>query len=189
MKSNLNSYIKATLLGVIGFILMLLEFSTGLFPSFLMFDFSDITSVIAGFSLGPIFGVVAAFIRNVLHLFKTTTGGVGEFANFIVAVSFLLPASMLYCRNKTKKNAIIGLFLGVISMTLIGAFFNYFILIPFYSKIMPLETIIKIAQVSIPAIKSTFDFVLYAVIPFNIIKSVIISIIIVLIYKKISFLL
>lgn len=186
--TKLNFMLKATLLGVIGFTLGFLETPLLIFPGFLKIDISEITTVISGFALGPIYAVLSALIKNLLWLFRSSTGGVGEIANFVIGLSFALPAAILYRRNKTKQNAIIGLSLGTVCMVIVGVLMNYFVLLPFYANVMkfPLEAIIGMAQAINPRVNSLVDFLIWVVAPFNLIKALVISLITLLIYKKLS---
>ena len=186
--TKLNFMLKATLLGVIGFTLGFLETPLLIFPGFLKIDISEITTVISGFALGPIYAVLSALIKNLLWLFRSSTGGIGEIANFVIGLSFALPAAILYRRNKTKQNAIIGLSLGTFCMVIVGVLMNYFVLLPFYANVMkfPLEAIIGMAQAINPRVNSLVDFLIWVVAPFNLIKALIISLITLLIYKKLS---
>lgn len=184
---KLSNMLKATLMGVIGFILMLFEFPLVIFPSFLTFDFSDTISVITGFALGPIGGVISVLIRNLLHLFVTKTAGVGELANFIIGSAIVIPSSIIYYRNKTKLNAIIGLITGAVFMICIGALFNYFVLIPFFAKtVVPLEVIINLANAINSNVVNLKTFILYVIVPMNIIKSFVTFLLTIALYKYIS---
>ncbi len=185
---RLNELIKASLMGVIGFILMYIEMPLIIFPAFLTYDFSDVVSLIAGFALGPTYGLFTVLIRNILHLFVTGTAGVGELANFIISGSFVFSATLYYKKQHSKKKAVVGLSIGTVTMVVFSMIANYFILLPFYSNIMPLETIYKMAS-SIPGIHDKFTFVLYVIAPFNLIKALLNSFIVLLIYKKVSVLL
>ncbi len=185
---KLNDLIKASLMGVIGFILMYIEIPILVFPSFLTYDFSDVVSLIAGFSLGPVYGVLTVLLRNIMHLFVTSTAGIGEFANFLVSGVFVFSATLYYGKKHSKKRAIIGLTIGTISMIVFSVLTNYYILLPFYSNVMPLDTIYNMAS-NIPGVHDKFTFVLYVIAPFNLIKALLNSFIVLLIYKKVSVLL
>ncbi len=187
-KFKLNSLIKASLMGVIGFILMYIEIPIFFFPSFLTYDFSDVVSLIAGFSLGPIYGLLSVLVRNLLHVFVTSTAGVGELANFLISGAFVFSATLYYRRQHSKKRAVIGLAIGTVTMIIVAVLANYYILLPFYSKIMPLEAIYKMAS-NIPGVHDMFTFVLYVIAPFNLVKALLNSFIVILIYKKVSVLL
>lgn len=184
-KTNLLT--KTALLSVIAYILMLLDFPLFFFPGFLKIDLSDLPALLGAFALGPVAGVIIELIKNVLHgITATHTGGVGEVANFIVGCAWVLPAAIIYRKNKSKKNAVIGMLAGVVVMSLVAAVTNYYILIPFYEKIMPLEAIIQMSAAANALITDMKTLVLYGVIPFNIFKGVIISVITIIVYKKLS---
>lgn len=186
--TKLNAMLKATLLGAIGFILSFLETPLFIFPDFLKLDISEITTVVSGFALGPVYAILTSAIKNGLGLFQSTTGGVGQLANFIVGLSFALPAALLYRREKTKAHAVQGLVVGTLCMVIAGVITNYFILLPFYANVMkfPLEAIIGMANAINPSVNTMMDLLLWVIAPFNLLKGAIISIITVLIYKKLS---
>ncbi len=183
---SVKSMVKISMLGVLSFIVMLIEMPLPFFPPFLKLDMSDLVALVTAFSMGPLAAILVELIKNVIHLLRTSTGGVGEFANFIIGASFVVPAGIIYFKNKSKKNAVLGLIAGTICMALIGALANYYILIPFYSNFMPIDAIIGMARAANPLIVSVKTYALYAVIPFNLIKGIIVSIITLLIYKRIS---
>jgi len=183
--------VKVSLLGAISFVFMALEFTIPIFPAFLKFDISDIPSLIAGFALGPIAGIMVQFIKNIMNvaIMGTTTGGVGELSNFVIGSSFVATAALIYKHHKGIKSAIIACICGTLVMTILGVFSNYFVMLPLYSKFIPMDKIVQMGSVVNPAIKDTFTLVLYGIVPFNIFKGLSISALTMLIYKKISILL
>jgi riboflavin transporter FmnP len=167
---------------------MYLEFSVPLFPAFLKFDLSDVPALLGGFALGPLAGTVIELIKNLLFLFikGTTTGGVGELANFVIGTAWVVPAAIIYRKNKTKKNAIKALVAGAVSMVVAAALLNYFVMLPLYAKIMPIEAIIAMGSAVNPNIVSFETLVLFGITPFNIFKTSIVSVVTALMYKKVS---
>lgn len=184
--SSLNKLIKISLMGVIAFIIMFIEFAIPIFPAFLKIDLSDIPAIMTGFALGPVAGVAVELVKNVLHLLRTSTGGVGELANFLVGSAFVFPAAYLYSKKKDKKTAIIGMIVGIISMAVVGALANYYILLPFYTTFMPMEAIIGMAAAVNSLIVDLKTLILYAIIPFNLVKGIILTLITIPVYKKVS---
>ncbi|SHJ59257.1 ECF transporter S component [Paramaledivibacter caminithermalis] len=185
-----NSLVKISLLSVISYILMLIDPPIPFFPGFLKMDLSDMPALIGTFALGPIAGVIIEFIKNLLHLItRTSTGGVGEFANFLIGSSLIIPSGIFYAKNRKKSTALLGMLLGTILMAIVGGLANYYILIPFYAKVMPLDKIIAWSASANAAIKDLKTLIIYAIVPFNLLKGIIISIFTILIYKKISHLL
>ncbi len=183
---SVKSMVKVSMLGVLAFIVMLLEMPLPLFPPFLKLDMSDLVALVTAFSMGPMAAILVELIKNVIHLLRTSTGGVGELANFIIGASFVVPAGLVYFKNKNKTSAMIGIMVGTLSMAVVGLFANIYILIPFYSNFMPIDSIIQMASAANPLIVSVETYGLYAVVPFNIIKGLIVGILTMVIYKKIS---
>lgn len=177
------------MLAALAAVLMFFEFPLGFIaPSFYEFDFSEVPVLVGTFSMGPVAGAVIEFIKILIKfLIKgTTTGGVGELANFLIGCSLILPAGLIYKFKKTRVGAIAGVLTGTLTMAVVGVLLNTFVLVPLYSVFMPLEEIIKMGQAIFPAIDSTFTFCLFCVGPFNIIKGLIISAVVFIIYKPLS---
>jgi riboflavin transporter FmnP len=100
---NTKNMTKISILSVIAFILMQLEFPIPIFPSFLQIDLSDLPALVGGFALGPVVGILIVLFKNLMHLIQTSTSGVGELANFLVGIALVVPASLIYSKNKTKS--------------------------------------------------------------------------------------
>ncbi len=123
-----------------------------------------------------------------LILKGTSTAFVGDFANFAVGCSFVLPASILYHSRPSRRRAIMGLALGTLVMTVFGSAFNAVYLLPKFAALfgMPLEVIVGMGTKVNAAITSVSTLVLFAVVPFNLLKGVVVSLLTMLLYKRIS---
>ena len=182
-----SKLVKISILAAIGYILMFIAVPIpALFPDFLKIDISDLPVLLGGMALGPIAGIWIAFLKNLLQLVTgfSTTGGVGELANFIIGGSFVWIVSFIYSNKKNIKGVIIGLLLGIITMTIVGCIANYFLILPFYSKIMPIDQVINMGSIINPLITNKITFILWIIAPFNLIKSSLISLITLPMYKK-----
>ncbi|PAB59349.1 ECF transporter S component [Anaeromicrobium sediminis] len=178
---------KIAVLSVFSYVLMLLELPLFFFPEFLKIDLSDLPALIGALSLGPMAGVLIELIKNLLNLItKSSTGGVGELANFLIGISLIVPASMVYKNNRNRKGALMGMAAGTLTMAIVGALANYFILIPFYSNFMPINAIIDMSRAANKYVVDLKSLILYAVVPFNLIKGTLVSAVTLVIYKKIS---
>ena len=184
---------KLTMVGMfsaIAAILMIFEFPLPFAPAFYKLDFSEIPVLITAFAFGPVAGVMVEFCKIVLNLLmdSTTTAFVGELANFMVGCSFILPASIIYLHKKNRKSAITGCIVGTTCLTVFGTSFNAIYLVPKFAELygMPLDAIIGMGTAINPAITDITTLVLFAVAPLNILKGVSVSVITMLIYKKLS---
>ena len=178
------------MLGAIAFVLMLFEIPLPFAPSFYEIDFSEVPVLIGCFSMGPLAGVLIELIKIILNLCinGTMTAGVGELANFVIGCALVIPAALIYKRKKTKKGAVIGLVAGTLFMTVSGCFINAYVMLPTYAKAfgMPIEALVEMGSAVNASITDLLTFVMFAVVPFNLLKGVLVSIIVLLIYKKIS---
>lgn len=172
-KLKVNKLVKMSLLAGISAVLMM--FSISIIPIFpwLKIDLADVPALIGAFAFGPLAGVIITIIKLALNLILTgtQTAGVGELANFLIGISMIVPASFIYHRNKTKKNAIIGIVVGAISLQLIAIFANVYLLLPLYG---------------ITPEGGTMNYIVAGLLPFNILKAVIVGVVTFLLYKKIS---
>lgn len=118
----------------------------------------------------------------------TATAGVGEIANFLIGCSLVVPAALIYKFKKTRTGAIVGMAAGTVFMTAVGCLLNAFVLLPTYAVAfgMPIDGLVQMGTAVNSAIDSLTTFVLFAVAPFNLLKGVLVSLIVFLIYKKIS---
>lgn len=159
-------------------------------PSFYKIDFSELAVLICTFYLGPVSGVVCELLKIFLKLLikGTSTAYVGDFANFFVGCAMVLPASIVYHCKKSKKTAIWGLVTGSLIMTVFGSAFNAVYLIPKFSELFHLEldAIISMGTSVNPAITNLSTLVLFAVVPFNILKGVVVSVMTLLLYKRVE---
>ncbi len=183
--------VKVAMLSALAVILMLFEFPLPFIaPSFYQLDFSEVPVLLGAFALGPFAGVVIEFLKILLNIFinGTKTAYVGEFANFLIGISFVVPAGMIYKRRKTKKTALLGMIAGGVVMVALGAAVNAYILLPVYGKAfqMPTEAFVDMGSKIHPAIDSVEKLVLLCVVPFNALKIVFVSLITNFIYKPLS---
>ncbi|HCT91500.1 MAG TPA: ECF transporter S component [Lachnospiraceae bacterium] len=185
-KSNTRSLAMTGMLSAIAFILMYLQFNVPLMPSFIAMDLSELPALIGSFALGPVSGVVICLVKNLLHLMRTSTGGVGELSNFILGAAFVFTAGIVYKKKKTKQGAMIGSLAGAVVMAVFSVFSNYFLVYPVYTNFMPMEAIISAYQAINPHVDSLLDCLIVFNMPFTFIKGMISVIITLLIYKRLS---
>lgn len=178
------------MLSAIAVVLMLFEFPLPFLPGFYKIDASELPIVIGAFTFGPMAAVIMEFLKVFLNLFLdgTTTAFVGEFANFLIGCSFVVPASMVYYFKKTKKNAALGLGLGLVTCTTAGCFLNAYLLLPAYSEAfhMEIDALVAMGTAVNGMIDSLLTFVVFATAPLNILKCLVVSVLALLIYKPIS---
>ena len=171
-------------------ILMLVEIPLFFAPGFYKMDVSELPILICTFYLGPVAGVTAELLKVLVKLILkgTTTAFVGDFANFVVGCSFILPASIIYHAKPGKRSALVGMAVGTIVMTVFGSAFNAVYLLPKFSVIfgMPLDVIVSMGTAVNGAINSVSTLVLFEVVPFNLLKGIIVSSLTFVLYKRIS---
>ena len=171
-------------------VLMLIEIPLFFAPTFYKMDLSEIPILICTFYLGPVAGVVSELLKVVLKLILkgTTTAFVGDFANFVVGCSLVLPASCIYHTKRSKRSALVGMIVGSLVMTVFGSFFNAVYLLPTFADLygMPLDAIVGMGTAINPSINSVSTLVLFCVVPFNLLKGAIDTTLTMLLYKRVS---
>lgn len=159
-------------------------------PEFYKLDFSEVPVLLGGFFLGPSAAVAIEGIKILLKLlFKgTSTAFVGDFANFFVGCCFVLPATVWYHTHKSKHGAILGLTLGTLVMTVIGTAFNAVYLLPKFAQLygIPMEVLIGMGTAVHSGVTGVFSFVALCVAPLNLVKGAAVSLLTVLLYKRVA---
>ncbi|MCL1986807.1 MAG: ECF transporter S component [Firmicutes bacterium] len=165
--------VRAALLGAIGTVLMQLSTPLAIFPGFLTLDVSDLPALIAAITTGPLTALLATLIKNLLDpiIFGTNTGGIGNFANFIMGAALVVPIGFIYQRNKTAMGYLLGGAVGIVTMVIAAVLTNYFILLPLYTELfIPMEAILSMANAVNSNVTDVFTLIILAIVPFNILK-------------------
>ena len=189
-KFTVRTLAQIGMLSAIAIVLMLFEIPLPFAPSFYEIDFSEVPVLVGCFAMGPWAGAMIELIKILLNLAinGTMTAGVGEFANFLIGCAFVIPAGIIYRKMHSRKGAIIGMVSGTLIMTILGCFLNAYLRLPAYSKAfeLPMDALIGMGTAVNAHINGLLTFVVFAVAPFNLLKGVLVSLIVFLIYKKIS---
>lgn len=187
---SIRVLVQIGMLAAIATVLMLFEIPLPFAPSFYEIDLSEVPVMVGCFAMGPAAGAAIELVKILLNFVinGTVTAGVGEMANFVIGCALIVPAGIIYKRDHTRKGALIGMIIGTVLMVVIGCFINAFVLLPAYGSAfgMPIDALIGMGTAVNPHITSLSTFVILAVAPFNLLKGVVVSLIVMLIYKKIS---
>lgn len=189
-KISTRSIAQIGMLGALAAILMVFEIPLPFAPSFYQIDFSEVPVLVGAFSMGPAAGAMIELVKLLIHFIVkgSSTAGVGDVANFLIGCALCLPASIIYRKMHTRMGAIIGMISGTVLMTIVGCFLNAYILLPAYAKAfeMPIDALVGMGTAVNGRITNLFSLVVFAVAPFNLLKGVLVSLVVFLIYKKIS---
>ena len=188
--NRLHWMVKTGLLAAVAFVLMYIEFPLPIAPPWLKLDISDFPALLAGFALGPVSGCVVEAIKVVLFFFlkNSGTGGVGELCNFLMGLTFVVPAGLFYRQKKNRWGALWGSVLGAVVMAVMSFPINYFISYPFYvrSGMMSMEAIMDAYQLILPSVQTLPQALLIFNIPFTLVKAACDVAITFAVYKRIS---
>lgn len=193
-RRKVSSAKRVTIVGIcaaIAAVLHMLDFPLiFLAPEFYKLDFSELPVLLCGFYLGPSAAVACEGIKILLKLLLkgTSTAFVGDFANFVVGCSFVLPAILIYHLRKTRRSALLGLLIGTLSMSIFGSAFNAVYLLPKFAELygLPLDTIISMGTAVNANVTDISTFVLICVAPLNVVKGACVSVLTLLLYKRVE---
>ncbi len=176
---------RIAILAALAAILFLLEIPVVLFYKL---DFSNLPVLLGTFAMGPFSGTAILAVKSLLGLLHSSSQGVGELADFLMGVAMVLPAGLIYRRDKTRRGAVIGMIVGGVCATLAAVLTNLYLLIPFYGAVygMPVEQIVAMGQQLIPSLDSLSKFVWFITAPFNLLKWTVISVVGYFLYKPLS---
>lgn len=176
---NIRKTVITAVLSSIAYLLMMLDFPFPGFPSFLKIDFSEIPALLAAIIFGPGTGIVVEALKNTIHYgVNGSPAGfpIDQVANFLAGTLFILPTSYLFRKWRTKKGLTLGLVAGTLLMTSLMAVFNYFVLLPFYMKMLNWDMTAEYVK----------TLVLTGIIPFNVLKGVFVGLLFALVFSRIQ---
>ena len=168
-----------------------LKFSLPIFPSFLEIHLDEIPALIAGFAYGPLSGVLVILVKTIVKLPLTNTACVGECADFIYSMAFVIPAALIYKKHRTIKGAIVSLVIATLIQVVVASTVTTFVMLDAYSMLyhLPKEVILSMCQKINPAIKDLgLPFLLMVALPFNALKDAIVVLVTFLLYKRLRLL-
>lgn len=174
--SSLLKLIILALMGTISLLLLFLNFPLPFLPPYLKIDFSEVPALIAALIFSPMAGVLVEAIKNILYLVVSGAGDpIGVTANFLAGVMFIVPVAVLYHKYKGVKSIISGLVTGTIIMAIGMSVLNYVFVLPAYAWFMGWEDMNSAAR---------WTAVSLGVLPFNIIKGIIVGMLFVPLFVK-----
>jgi riboflavin transporter FmnP len=177
-QTRVRKLVTVGMLSSIAYLLMMLDFPFPGLPNFLQIDFSEVPALIAAIVFGPSAGIMVEAIKNILHYLIQGSGvPIGEISNFIAGSIFILPAAYLYRRFQSIKSLLIGLGIGTVLMTLMMSILNYYVIMPAYTFFLNMPVMSQ---------ESIRQFVVAAVLPFNLIKGVVVTLLLLVIMTKIK---
>ncbi len=179
------------MMGALSAVLMLVSFPLPFMPPFMDFDFAGVPEMIGGFALGWQNAIWIILVKLMIKLAikGTSTMFTGELQNFLLSCAYVLPAVWYYQNHRTKKGAVRGMLLGTIICAAIAVLTNLTIIIPFYTKLlgnMTFNDIIAMCKAVNPLMSNVFGLAIFGIIPFNLIKNGVVSLVTFLLYKRIS---
>ena len=173
------------LLTAVAAVLQYIEVPIPIMPSFIKLDFSDLPELIGAFVCGPVYGVVIAFLKNLIHILAGSSGAVGELSNFVLGASFAFSAGMIYKKRPNLTGAVLA---GIFASLIMGAVslpLNYFVIYPLYYSVMgfPQEAILEMYRLILPSVKSIAQALLIFNVPFTVVKGLICAAVTAAVYK------
>lgn len=156
--------------------------------AFYKLDLSNLPVLLGASSMGPLPGTMILLVKSLLGLLHSSSGGVGELADFIMGAAYVLPAAILYRHRKTRSGALLGMVIGTLCMIVVSVLVNWQIMIPFYMNVfgLPMEAVIGMASKTIPFVDTEWKLLLCVTAPFNLLKGVVLSLLTFLLYKRLS---
>lgn len=174
MKFTAKKIVMIAIFGALSYVLMLFKFPLPFMPPFMDFDLAGVPELLGTFLLGPAAGVFIVLIKLLIKLATVGTASMftGEIQNFILSLSFILPASLVYQLSTKKSSALKGMLVGTAIVTFVACLSDIYFIIPFYTRLygLSMEAIIAMTQAVNPMVDSVWKLVIIGIVPFNLIK-------------------
>lgn len=186
-KFDTKFMIKVAMLTAVASVIYYLDFPVPLMPSFIKLDLSNVVSLFAGFTLGPVGGLLVCLLKNIIHIAikgMGTTMGIGDIFDFVTGATYAVTASLIYVKNHTKKGALIGCCVATVLYTLVSLPLNYFVTYPIYAKAFGgMEAIMGAYQAILPDVGNLFAALCIFNVPFTLVKGILCSVVTMVVYK------
>lgn len=161
-----------------------------IFPSWLEINFADVPALIGTFSLGPLGGALIILVKFLLKLPFTSTGCSGEFADLLCGLALVLPAGVIYKYHRSFKGAIVAMAVGSVCTAAVAIFTNRFIVVPWFVNVMggwePILGMIRPLFSNVTEHNFYTYYLWLSVVPFNLLRCLLASVITALSYKHVS---
>lgn len=175
----IKRWIVAACLAAISYLLMFLSFVVVPIVPFMKLDFSDIPILLAFFILGPLGGIQVAFLRSLLYFLvagPSLPQFIGVSLSFVATLAFCLPLYYLLKNKPIIWQSVVRAILGAtLSLTVVLSLLNWLVTIPLYMSLLGMKLSLPLGQL-----------ILFGVVPFNLVKGIVIGTAFVLVYKKLS---
>lgn len=187
-KRSLKRMALIAMLGALSGVLMLFKLNIPFMPPFYTLDVGDLPALFGGFLMGPVAGLFIILLKLLIKLVQQGSDSllVGELSNFVCSVSFVLPAAIIYRKNRSKTGAVRGMIAGGIIMTVVGMISNAYVMLPLYAAVygLSMDKIVDMCHALNPAIDSVASLIMFGTLPFNVLKAAVVSVLTFLVYKK-----
>ena len=155
----------------LSYVISLFEFPVFPATPYLKLDFGNVFILLVGFLFGPVSGVIACVLKELLCLIGTTSGGAGQVANALVTIAYIIVPCSVYKYKKGLKTVFLTLVLACIIGTGASLAANRFVVFPLYMG---------------AGAAAVFAEAFWYVTAFNAIKTLSVSTLTVLLYKRLS---
>lgn len=186
-KTNTKRIIQIAMLSAAALVIYYLDFPVPLMPPFIKLDLSNVVCLFAGFTTGPIGGLLVCLIKDVIHVAikgMGTTMGIGDIFDFVTSTAFTLTAALIYKKVHTKKGAVIGCIAGTFVFAAVSLPLNYFIVYPIYAAAFGgMEAIMSLYKAILPSVGNIFSALCIFNLPFTLFKGIVTSALTIIIYK------
>ncbi|MBR3762492.1 MAG: ECF transporter S component [Lachnospiraceae bacterium] len=176
------------LFGALSTVLMLFKLPLPFAPAFMKLDLAELPAILGSFMFGPVAGEFIVIIKLALNLLINGTDSmyVGELSNLVLSSTYVLTASLIYYRHKTKKRAAVSLAVSVLGTSIFAVFSNTVFIFPAYAVVygLSMDSLVTMAGAVNPFVHDVFTMMLFSVLPFNLVKYGLVAVITFLVYKK-----
>ncbi len=176
------------LFGALSTVLMLFKLPLPFAPAFMKLDLAELPAILGSFMFGPVAGAFIVIIKLALNLLINGTDSmyVGELSNLVLSSTYVLTASLIYYRRKTKKRAAVSLVVSVLGTSIFAVFSNTVFIFPAYAVVygLSMDSLVTMAGAVNPFVHDIFTMMLFSVLPFNLVKYGLVAIITFFVYKK-----
>jgi riboflavin transporter FmnP len=191
MKLSVSKIVQIALLSALAVVFYYIpKFPLPFFPGMLKVQFSMLPTILGGFLLGPVAGIIIVVIKFLFKVLSTQSAAIGEIMDLIIGISVVLVTSLIYNTKRNKKSALFALGVGIITWVVVGVVLNGVMALPVYSKLYGINAILGMMKM-IPGVTEenyVMKYLLFGCLPFNLMLSIVVSVVTFFVYDKLGYL-
>ena len=168
------------------------QFNVPFAPPFMSIHLDDIPILLSSFAYGPLLGFFEILLRTLIKLPMTSSNCAGELGDMMFSLALVIPATLIYKKDRTIKGALIGAGVGLLSTLFFSTVVNLYTIFPLFKQVYGMndgDVANAFNAIFNWGLTSDYDIrIAILLLPFNLLKNGIVIVATFIAYKPLRFL-